>query len=485
MKQQLFLHEIVKSLTKNEKGYFVQHLTERNKLYGKLFQIIDSQDVYNEKKVKENFNGTYIGRNFSFAKNYLYHSILKSLIQYNASKKDAYYYFSSVKILYQKGLYVQCAKMLKQIVKRALEYDDYLSILRVIQYIKLLAHSNLHSDQYLLDLVAQEADILQKQQTVSTFQTLLVEVKNVRLKKGGLKEQDSMERLEQIRRQTLLQSEMGLIDKYCEHMFHEILFLCGFLMQDEALTERHIRPLQNMIVDSDYFKNINGYRKIDILKQLIRYNILKQNFDSAQSNITALRDLLISSTDINKSELVAAYSYLYSFQTDLLLNRKELDHAEILFEEIEEFSQKNKGIIPAEFNIVITGNILVLRFMMGDYREVLKLTNELLTGFTKEIRKDIVISTMLGEIAVLYELGKHELLESRLHSFYRYLSVNRVHETTWKIFADYFKNVLAGKDSNKEINKLLERVDKLGSNRIVLDLEFLVDWARKKAQRKQ
>ena len=118
--------------------------------------------------------------------------------------------------------------------------------------------------------------------------------------------------------------------------------------------------------------------------------------------------------------------------------------------------------------------------MMGDYREVLQLTNELFTTYTKNIRKDIVISTMLAEIAVLYELNKIQLLESRLDSFNRYLVTNKVNEISWKFFSEFFQNMLKNKDVSASASILIMKIEKLESNRIILDLEFLIDWIRTK-----
>ena len=111
---------------------------------------------------KKKFLGTYIGKNFSFAKNYLYHTILKYTIQYDANKKDIYYYFASIRFLYKKGIYVGCSKMLKQAFKKAENENDYLSILRVIEFTRLLLHSYMKSYEELRYIVEQEPEILKK-----------------------------------------------------------------------------------------------------------------------------------------------------------------------------------------------------------------------------------------------------------------------------------------------------------------------------------
>jgi hypothetical protein len=475
------LNNLVKSLTKNEKGYFIKSLSKADSSYGKLFKLITSQKKYDEKIIRAEFEGTYIGDNFSFAKNYLYHSILKSLIQFGAKNKDAYYYFSSVKILYQKGLYRNCAKMLKQIVKKSYEFEDYLSILRAIQYIKLLRHSNLNFDKDLVVILAEEPLILERQQIVSTFQSLLAEIKGLRIRVGGMKEAGSIERVNSIKNHPYMNNKDKIINKYCEQMYHEILFLSGFLLQDSSLTKKHITPLHRMIIDPEYSQNLNGYRKLDILRQLIRYNVLNCNYAEAQENIQALRDLLEVASDINQSEIVAGYAYVYAFQTDLWLNQKKLEETKGLFKEIDLYIEKYSEVIPKEFFVVISANILVLRFMLKDYKEVLKLVNDLLVTYKNSIRQDIVISTMLAEIVVFYELNEIELFESRINAFTRYIHNYKIKEKTLRLFSKFFIEILHGKEVQPLAKELIVKIDGLKSSRIILDLEYLIDWVRKKS----
>ena len=77
------LHQLIKSLSKNEKAYIKKfaHKKESSKseLYYKLFGIIDRQDDYNEKKALKKVQSFLNNKQFSSAKNYLNSLILDSL----------------------------------------------------------------------------------------------------------------------------------------------------------------------------------------------------------------------------------------------------------------------------------------------------------------------------------------------------------------------------------------------------------------------
>jgi hypothetical protein len=474
------LHELIYSLTKNEKGYFTKQVSKGDSSYGKLFKIIASQRTYNEEIVRNEFKGTYIGNHFSFAKNYLYHAILKSLIQYQPSKKNIYFYFSSEKILYEKGLYHHCAKLLKQILKKTEKNNDYLSMLKVIQSAKLLSMTNADNDKILEELVSKESLIIEKHQIVSKYQSFLAQTKRIIISRGASKESESIDRINSIKNHLFFKDKSKCIDKYCEQMFHETLFQCGFLLQDDKLIRKHVEPLQNLLKDPSYSEYMNGYRKTYVFKQLIRFNLLSSDFEAAENNINALKDLLKTSTDINRTEKVASYAYLYTYETDLLLNQKKFDGAKELFAEIDLFVVKNRKTIPDEFFVVITGNILVARFMMADYKEVARLANEILSDKKLIVRKDIVISVMLAETIVFYEMDKIDLFESRLNAFKRYLVQHKVKEVTWDLFSNFLNKLLLGNEIGILAKELIVKLEKSPSDRIVSDLDFVIDWLRKK-----
>ena len=86
-----FIHQLIHSLTKNEKGYFVKLLKVHggdpmNKKYFLLFSAIDKQLTYNESALTNQFKAEPFIKQFSVAKNYLIQIILKSLIQFNGTK---------------------------------------------------------------------------------------------------------------------------------------------------------------------------------------------------------------------------------------------------------------------------------------------------------------------------------------------------------------------------------------------------------------
>ena len=110
------LFNLVRSLNKNEKRYFrlLSGLHAGEKKFLLLFDAVDSQKEYDEETIKKKFRKEKFIRQLTFTKNYLYKSILKSLESYHSSAdSEIKNLLHRVEILFEKGLYAQCGKLLK------------------------------------------------------------------------------------------------------------------------------------------------------------------------------------------------------------------------------------------------------------------------------------------------------------------------------------------------------------------------------------
>ena len=89
MKPSNDLFRLIKSLDKNEKGYFKKNAQGvskgKDKNYLLLFDAIDAQEEYNEDALLKKFRTQAFSKHFSVAKNFLFELILKSQRSYRAN----------------------------------------------------------------------------------------------------------------------------------------------------------------------------------------------------------------------------------------------------------------------------------------------------------------------------------------------------------------------------------------------------------------
>ena len=138
------LFKLVKSLSKSEKGYFKKyanfHVRNEQNNYTKIFDAIDNQKEYEEKKLLQKFRTERFINQFAVAKNYLYDMILESLEAYHKnSTTEIRSILNRIEILVDKGLHSQAKKLLKKakemaITNEKLTYIPELSLISPTSY---------------------------------------------------------------------------------------------------------------------------------------------------------------------------------------------------------------------------------------------------------------------------------------------------------------------------------------------------------------
>ncbi len=84
------LFQLIKSMSRSEKGYFKKYASkhtigEKNS-YVKLFDAIDAQAAYDEDALKQKFRNDRFVSSLYSTKNYLFNLALKSLSAYHSEK---------------------------------------------------------------------------------------------------------------------------------------------------------------------------------------------------------------------------------------------------------------------------------------------------------------------------------------------------------------------------------------------------------------
>ena len=141
MKPSEELHQLIKSLNMSEKRYFkihsTRHIIGETNNYTRLFDAIESQDSYNEDEIKKKFEGETFIKHLPSEKHYLYNHILESL---NAFYKERTFLtrssnsLISIEILYNRGLFAQCLKLINRIKSEAYELEKFSALLIILRW---------------------------------------------------------------------------------------------------------------------------------------------------------------------------------------------------------------------------------------------------------------------------------------------------------------------------------------------------------------
>ncbi len=269
------LSALVKSMTPGEKRYFKLQsgLYSGSKMYMKLFDLLDRQQIRDEKEIKKRLTRETTAANFSVTKKYLFGQIIKSLKNYGTchdSDSELNDLLETYKILQYKGMDRLSERVLQQAKRKAYEEDSFLRLcyILVIELIRI-AHST--SD---LSMDSLEERIDERRQVLGIIQNysrigdhLYLQRKIIRqtgmVRDSFLQEKlnNNIEPLMKMRKEELLSRTaegmytMALSDYYfamgdAEQALH---FLSGYISNQSFPDDTSRMELQHLNEYSNYF----------------------------------------------------------------------------------------------------------------------------------------------------------------------------------------------------------------------------------------
>ncbi len=136
----LFLYDLVKSLTKNEKIHFKRYVNSQagksDKNYLKIYDAIESLKSYDKEVLPNLFKGTTIEKYQSSEVKYLNEKILLSISTYNQNKSKRNKIQKGIlmlEVLSAKGFKKEALKKLKVLKSSAYKQEEFTAILRLIE----------------------------------------------------------------------------------------------------------------------------------------------------------------------------------------------------------------------------------------------------------------------------------------------------------------------------------------------------------------
>lgn len=154
MKNRDSLFQLIKSLTKNEKGYFKKHVSgmagKNANAYLKLFDVFSKQKVYDDSEIKKQLGTTILRKqNLAVTKHYLYEVIMKSLRAYYGKPSVDSMLKEMIRnaeiLFYLKDRKEDAREILHKALSIAAKYERFLVELEIYNFLYTI-DSSLHED---------------------------------------------------------------------------------------------------------------------------------------------------------------------------------------------------------------------------------------------------------------------------------------------------------------------------------------------------
>jgi hypothetical protein len=467
------LFSIIKSLDRHEKRnfkLFVQN-TSDSAAYIKLFDVMDSLEFYDEKKVVTVLERKKWDHELKHVKRYLQESILQFLEYYYADHSveiQLQRYLQRIEIFCAKRLFTlarQMIKKVKDLAEKSYQYYYLLIILSKEDEIINLELDIKAMNNHAMNNHPEKMKCMEMLANMMDYDKLVFQVSSI-LKRELFVSENKRNEVEAFLKTSLLKEETTAISIPAQLKRYAILgqvflslrnFEQSYLNYKKAVELLKKHPFLQLSNIEFYVDTMNYFIIAAIMLKknkevFVLFNDVKIFMDKLPKKIQSVR-------------VLQKYLIITDNHIDFLLRIFKVQEAKLLCEEISADIKKYSGI---DNYLVFHNNFCLVYFHLGDYRKALQNINLSLNAPDSGIRTDMIIFAKIMNLIVHYELGNEEMLPGLCKSTRRYMEkkwhVDQLEETLLNFFGKTIhrsiepeKRAEAFADLKKELKQALTK----------------------------
>lgn len=468
------LFQLVKSLEKSEKRNF-KLFVKRNSASEdlkiiQLFDALDKMADYDEASLLKK-NKAIRKQQLSNMKAHLYKQILASLrIIKDENNIDIQLHelMDHARILYNKGLYLQTLKALKQF-KDLARANNQISYLQQALFFekKIEALYITRSMQHRADELCQESDNVNNALTVvNRLSNLSLQLYSWYIQHGHARNEKDMRSIQVFFQINLPQEanhltgfyeRLYLYQSYCWYAFIRLDFL------------QYYRYCQKWVDLFDTNTDMLAVETASYIKAM--HNLMSAHFDLLNSDKLAAdikkfeqfaRHKLVTQNDNNR---ILTYQYLYTARINLYFLQGTFEKGLKMVPFLEDMLKQYGIYLDTHRVLVFYYKIACLYFGSGDNEKAIDYLNRIINQ-KADLRTDLQCYARLLHLIAHYELGNFDLLEYLIKSVYRYMAkMENLSKVEEEMFAFLRRSFHVGAHAlTPEFEKLLIKLKKYEGN---------------------
>ncbi|OHX67905.1 hypothetical protein [Flammeovirga pacifica] len=426
------LYQLIKSMSRSEKRYFklvsTESATTSSKKFMLLFDLIDKQEDFDE-DVLLNSTPELKPSQFSNLKAHLYKRILQSLRQFHLTKmEDAEIreMIDHAELLYNRGLYEQCADILRKCKKKAQKNDHLELLLEILRWEKsLLSHTlDKHNQRRVNKLIQEVQDVNDRINLINKFTNISVKLNAFYLRTGYVKSQKDLTKAQALVKDDIfnidetklsINEKLSLYDLYIGFYYFTHDVQSGLSYALKCLNIFHEQPdliPSKLDLYISVINNVlNGQYKLSQYK----------NFVNTKSLFRRIRTMKKVELSENIKMKLLKYSYVHEFNRLFLLGNFTggIQRLNALLNNIEFFITK----LNKHSRLILYYKIACLYFGAGDFRLSSRWLNRIINSDALEmdVREDVHVYARIVNLICHYEMGNTDLVDYYVKSTYRFM----------------------------------------------------------------
>lgn len=493
------LFQLIKSLTPSEKRYFkifsAKHVIGDENNYIRLFEAIESQEIYNEREIKAQFKKEKFITRLPFEKNYLYAQIIKSLIAFgsdsvNRRLRDN---LETIALLYEKGLFDQCEKLIYKTKKIAYAYEKFPVLQELLEWEKKAAQKiGINMEQALRSVLSERESVLSLQKNLIQYQTITDKLLSFFQQKGFAGKGKAFVEAKQIMKDPLMKGEEKATSIQAKTLFHFInTMFCIAFEKNDLKNYVHCKKSVELFETHPQFIEDDIEKYVFALTRLFSITTILKKYKEANDIISKLKETRKKYAKfISASVEGTFFVYTYKFQLGLQIETGSFDNAIKVVNEVNEGLKQYGDKIGKEKAILL---FFLARVYFGaqHFRPALKIINDLMNLYAHQLASEMSIALRMMNMLLHYELKNTDLLPREIRSTYRFLhKLNTLHkfEKTMLGFIKEMPRAVTQKEIIESFKKLKIRLEEIARDpqeAFMINTSFdYISWLESKIEKR-
>lgn len=457
------LFRLIKSLSKNEKGYFKKYYSggAKSSNYLDLFDAIDKQDTYDEEALVKKFRKETFVKQLSVTKHYLYNQVLKSLRSYNTQNmanaliNDA---IENSEVLFTRALYPQSFDELAEALEKSVHYDQPLKQLEI-----KARERALHLEIAAKNWNEQIGQNIEDTKQILEDYTVYLELFGIYYKlmffwrhERTIRTEQQAEEFKQLMEHPLVNGEPHVTSFYMRQLFYTIHMIYNFITNNDEKSFDNMQRILRMWDDTPHMKTIEPVKYISAVNNYFNNCYKIQRFDLIRDYLATFDATFAERNDAVQAILFENFS---SFKMVLLYAENKFDDIINLLNETKEGIKQFAGQINPVRILLLRFNSMILYWIQGDLSSAIDSANEILDEKNVDLRRDVQAATRIIYLILHYEIDNAVMLEHAVRSSKRYLQTRDKYYETERVFFKHFLQLNHSSDKHErmEVYKALHK----------------------------
>jgi hypothetical protein len=465
------LFNLIKSLSKSEKKYFKQHATlyirEGGNTYLLLFDAINDQKKYDEKKLTEQFKEFRFTKQFPVAKNFLYNRIMSALESYhNSSYQEVRELIHRAEILYEKGLFSQSLKIIRKAKKIATLRGMHHALLEIAHNWEsniALKQMDTRSHIRILD---EGKKHLKNFETDLNYASISARFVEQYFNYGKTKNKQHLKKMDALIRDPLLQDSSKATTHLSKMRLYEANLFYRSAIADEQGVYEYTKKLALLLGnDPEKIKQFLVNYMVN-LYNLIEVSISLKKLEEVPGYLEKLRatETLIHNQFLRERFFIWNTSSILNYNSKKAFFSETLKRVPEITIGLEEYANTLQDIEKAS----LYSHIAVSFFALKNYTQCLHWLNKIRDELALTTNPDFQTENKIFYLVVHFEMKNSDLLPYLAQSLYRYLVKKERALQFEKPILSFLKKqssvtdkkelVLSFKELKKQLNSLPEKI---------------------------